>query len=431
MALVRQLALETVRLGLKNLRLHKLRSLLTALGIIFGVGAVICMLSISEGRSASQLELIRMLGSNNVIVKSKKPQESSTTGENTRLLTYGITQQDVDRIRASVPMIKRIVAMREVAFTLRRQDRKFPGVVVGADPAFFQIVRLQLARGRFLSGYDNETRQKVCVLGGGIAKELFRYEDPIGKTVTVMSLGKPMQAFTVVGVLAEVETAGVPARGIAKRDSNHDVYIPFRTADALFGTMTVIIRSGSQEFRKAEYSDLYLEVADSEHVKEVSEMVRQVMEAGHATQDYTITVPLELLMQIKAEKRNRQLILGIIAGVSLVVAGIGIMNIMLATVTERTREIGIRRALGAKQRHIAQQFLVETLVLTMVGGSLGVVAGSLGALVLTRLANWPTIITLWSVITSVGVAALVGIFFGMYPAMAAAKLDPIEALRHE
>jgi putative ABC transport system permease protein len=155
------------------------------------------------------------------------------------------------------------------------------------------------------------------------------------------------------------------------------------------------------------------------------------MATGHTQNDYMISVPLELLMQIRAEKRNRQLILGIIAGVSLVVAGIGIMNIMLATVTERTREIGIRRALGAKQRHIAQQFLVETLVLTMAGGALGVASGSAGAFVLTKLAHWPTIITVWSVLISVSVAGLVGIFFGMYPALAAARLDPIEALRHE
>jgi len=430
MAVVGQLAVETVRLGLKNLRLHKLRSLLTMLGIIFGVGAVICMLSISEGRSASQLELIRALGSNNVIVKSVKPAEGSGTGETQRMLRYGIMQKDLDRIRATIPKLKRIVAMREVAYSLRRGDRKVPGVVVGTEPAFFDVVNLRVVRGRDLSQYDDQSRQRVCVIGSDIAKDLFRYEDPLGKSITAVNV-VGLKGFTVVGVLGSVETAGTPARGIARRDSNRDVYVPFATVDGLYGAKTVVVRSGSRELREVEYSDLYLQVEDAAYVRDVSEMVRQVMAMDRVEDDYTITVPLELLMQIKIEKRNRQLILGIIAGVSLVVAGIGIMNIMLATVTERTREIGIRRALGAKQRHITQQFLVETLVLTMVGGSVGVAAGAMGALVLTRLANWPTIITLWSVVVSVGVAGLVGVFFGMYPAMAAAKLDPIEALRHE
>jgi len=431
MAVVGQLALETTRLGLKNLRLHKLRSMLTMLGIIFGVGAVICMLSISEGRSASQLQLIQMLGSNNVIVKSTKPAEGTEGGETTTLLKFGITHNDVERIRETVPMLKRVVPMREVAFTVRRGDRKMPGLVVGTDPAFFDVVNLAVASGRLLTLHDDKERLRVCVLGSEIARELFRYDDPIGQTVTAVSVSAGLMPLTVVGVLKSVETAGTPARGIAKRDTNHDVYMPFRTADAMFGSMMVIVRSGSREFRETQYSDLYVEVADAEHVKPVSEMIRQIMEVGRSVQDYVISVPLELLMQIQAEKRNRMLILGTIAGVSLVVAGIGIMNIMLATVTERTREIGIRRALGAKQRHIAQQFLVETLVLTMVGGALGVVAGTLGAVGLTRLANWPTIITAWSVLTSVSVAGLVGVFFGMYPAMAAAKLDPIDALRHE
>lgn len=433
MSLAGQLTYETVRLGLKNLWLHKLRSLLTTLGIIFGVGAVICMLSISEGRSASQLELIKLLGSNNIILKSEKPPEESSTLASASLLKYGITRKDVDRIRATVPQVKRIVPLREVAYSLRRGTLKYAGTVVGADPAFFGVVNLQVSQGRFLNRHDNEVREKTCVIGAHIARQLFPYDDPVGQTLTVITnnSGMGLQPFTVVGVLQPVETAGAPSRDVAKRDSNNDVYIPLATANALFGDRVAIVRSGSTELREMEYSDLYIEVADAEYVKDISEMIRQVFETGHPQRDYIITVPLEMLIQIQAEKQNRQIILGIIAGISLLVAGIGIMNIMLATITERTREIGIRRALGAKQRHIAQQFLVETVVLTMVGGTLGVAAGTLGAIVLTYLANWPTIITLWSVLISVGVAGTVGVFFGMYPALAAARLDPIEALRHE
>jgi putative ABC transport system permease protein len=237
--------------------------------------------------------------------------------------------------------------------------------------------------------------------------------------------------FTVVGVLRPVQTAGAPAKGVEERDLNNEVFVPFTTAATQFGEITRRTGSGSREFIKIQYSGLYVTVDEIENVMPVSKMVERVIESNHQLPDYEIKVPLARLELAKRKMRNNQLTLGFIAGVSLLVGGIGIMNIMLATVTERTREIGIRRALGAKRRNITLQFLVETVVLSTAGGLLGVALGVGGAYGITRFAEWETIVSTWSVAVSFGLSVLVGVFFGMYPAMAAAKLDPIVALRHE
>jgi len=425
-------SLETIRLGLKNLRLHKLRSLLTALGIIFGVGAVICMLSISEGASASEMELIRLLGTQNIIVKSVKPDRGSAISEsNTFILRYGVTRKDMAVIKATVPHISRLVPLREVAYEVSYADQRLGATVVGADPAFFEVVAVPADLGRFICPYDAESRTKVCVIGDAVRKRLFTFEDPLGKTLTVHNRTSGAIPFQVVGVLKPVLTAGAPARGLGERDLNHDVFIPLATADARYGDTIFTVRSGSREAQTVECSDLYVEVDDMDRVLPVSRMISRIMEYYHEKKDYEIKVPLERLQLAQKEKHNRQITLGAIAGVSLLVGGIGIMNIMLASVTERTREIGIRRALGARQRHIVAQFLVETVVLSTAGGLLGIILGWGGAWVITQSVGWPTIIQAWTVLVSFGLSVMVGIFFGMYPAVSAAKLDPIQALRYE
>ena len=424
--------IEVFWLGINNLRLHKLRASLTALGIIFGVAAVICMLSISEGASADELRLINALGTRNIIISSVKPQEETQMSKGTtRLLEYGITRADVNLISRTIPHVASAVPLREVSDAVYRQDKRFHCRVVGTNPEFFEVVNVSASRGRLLADEDLDDKKRTCVIGDEVRKNLFGYNDPIGLTVYVERFADT-QPYEVVGVLAPVRTAGAPARGVEERDLNREVMIPFTTAETRYSDTTVRRSSGSFEAFKVQLSGVYVTVDAVENVLAVAEMVRRVFEHNHEEIDYDVRVPLARLQLAEKKKRNSQLLLGFIAGISLLVGGIGIMNIMLATVTERTREIGIRRALGAKQRDISVQFLVETMVLSMAGGVVGVLLGCFGAYGINTVAAWgEAIIRPWSVVVSFGLSVLVGVFFGMYPAVSASKLDPIEALRHE
>ena len=425
------LSLETFKLGLNNIRLHKLRSLLTSLGIIFGVAAVICMLSISEGASADELRLIQLLGTQNIIVNSIKPPDTQQgSGRNSNLIEYGITRDDVALIQATVPHASLIVPLKTVSYTARHGEHQRNFDVVGTTPGFFDVVNVSVSRGRPISDEDLATRTNVCVIGEQVRRDLFPFKEPIGEIILAERYPTSIP-FTVVGVLQRVETAGTPQRGVEERDLNREILIPLSTASVQFSDTMRRLGAGSREFIKMQYSGLYVQAESTDHVLPLSRMISQVFTNNHKKMDYEIKVPLARLKLAEKKKRNNQLTLGFIAGISLLVGGIGIMNIMLASVTERTREIGIRRALGAKQRHITVQFLVETVVLSTGGGLLGAVLGVLGAHIVSSYAEWEPIVQPWAVALSFGLSALVGIFFGMYPAIMAAKLDPIEALRHE
>ncbi len=425
------LSVESFRLGLSNIRLHKLRSFLTSLGIIFGVAAVICMLSISEGASADEMRLIRLLGTQNIIVSSEKPSQSRQVAQgNSNLVEYGITRDDVSIIEQTVPNIACIVPLKTVGFSARQGEHQAPFKTVGTTSEFFDIVNISVARGRAFAPEDDANGSNVCVIGKDVANELFPSMDALGETILVKRHPSAVP-FTVVGILETVLTAGAPAEGTDKRDLNREILIPFSTAATQFGETTARLGAGSREFIKMQYSGLYIAADEVENVIPISKNVQRVFEHGHEAQDYKIRVPLAQLELAKRKKRNQQIILGLIAGISLLVGGIGIMNIMLASVTQRTREIGIRRALGARRRHITVQFLVETVVLSTSGGFIGVLLGVLSAYVISTVADWKTIVSVWSVVVSCSLSVLVGIFFGMYPAMSAARLDPIEALRHE
>ena len=424
-------SVETIALGLTNLRLHKLRSFLTSLGIIFGVAAVICMLSISEGASADEMKLIQLLGTKNIIVNSVKPPQSGQTGEgNSNLVAYGITRDDVARIRATVPHVKTIVPLKTVAFKARRGAQQASLKVVGTTDEFFEVVHIRVNRGRPLVPQDIEDRTSVAVIGAEAARELFPFTDPLGETLLVERYPTSVP-FTVVGVLESIQTAGSPARGVEERNLNREVLIPFSTATSQFGETIRKMGAGSREFVKMQFSGLYVTIDDIENVQPTAKTIQRVLEYAHEKADYELRVPLARLRLAEKKKKNNQKILGFIAGISLLVGGIGIMNIMLATVTERTREIGIRRALGAKKAHISAQFLVETIVLSTGGGLVGVILGIVSAHAINSLADWDTIVSVWSVVVSFGLSVLAGVFFGMYPALSAANLDPIDALRRE
>ena len=427
------LAIETVRLGVKNIHRHKLRSFLTTLGIICGVGAVICMLSIGEGASEAEMSLIRLLGTQNVIAQSIRPEGGGDAAEGrSMMLDYGLTDDDLSLIKGTIPQIQSIVPLREVAYEVTYSHNRTAASVVGADSKFFGVVHVEIDRGRALSSVDQAQAAKVCVIGDDIRAALFAYEDPIGKSLSVNSDAGGQVPFVIVGVLQRVDTAGLPAKGIGERNMNKDVFIPLSTAEQRYSDLHIKRTSGSSEYTRCTFSDFYIQVASIDLVLPVSEMIKRALESSHpAKHDFAVRVPLERLRLAESEKRRRQITLGCIAGISLLVGGIGIMNIMLATVTERTREIGIRRALGAKRRHITLQFLIEAIVLTTVGGMIGIILGAAGAHIITRWVGWPTVIHQWTILVSFGLAVGIGLFFGIYPASSAARLDPIEALRHE
>jgi putative ABC transport system permease protein len=429
--------IETIRLGLTNLALHKLRSLLTALGIIFGVAAVITMVAIGEGNKLKALRDIQQLGARNIIVRSVKPPEpESSSGGQQRLMDYGIRRRDMRRIEATVSPIDRVVAVKRVGSQVSHGQRLAPAAVFGTTPDLPDVTHLRVLRGRYLTQQDLSDVENVAVIGSAVAERLFPLSDPMEGFIRVDA-----QLFRVVGVLRPVGLAGGAGTALVGRDLNFDVHIPMTTAASRFGDVNVRRSSGTFEATKVELSELIVEVSDQDQVIQVADQIRLLLEKEHAKAgDTTIIVPLELLEQAERTQRMFNALMTAIAAISLLVGGIGIMNIMLATVTERTREIGIRRALGATRHHIVAQFLVETTVLSALGGLMGVAAGVGCAMSLDQLRRLiPTFmqemaepkVTAWSIIVSFVVATTVGIIFGLYPAVKASQQDPIVALRHD
>jgi len=425
--------LETLRLGLKNLLLHKLRSLLTALGIIFGVAAVITMVAIGEGNKLQALAEIKNLGSNNIIVRSVKPPESTSAMQgNARMLDYGIERVDLRRIEQTVGPIERVVPLKKVGDTITAGSRRVPGEAFGTVPALLKVTALNVERGRYLTDRDLANAEKVVVIGAEVAETLYPLDDPLGKQVRIGS-----HTLRVVGVLERVGIAGGAGTALVGRDLNYDLHMPNTTAQALYGDMIIKRTSGSSEATRTELSELYIQVPEQEQVRSVAAKIERVLHVKEQDRpDVTLIVPLELIKQAERTQAMFNRLMIAIASISLLVGGIGIMNIMLASVTERTREIGIRRAMGATRHHITSQFLVETTVLSGLGGVLGVGLGLGGTALITLLHHLDynierPQITTWSIVVSFTVAVGVGIVFGLYPAMQAARQDPIVALRHD
>jgi putative ABC transport system permease protein len=415
----------TVRLGVKSLWLHGLRSILTVLGIVFGVCSVIAMLAIGEGASLEAQEKIRQLGSHNILIRSVKPPEDmSVSASLSRVVEYGLTYDDADRIRWTLPNVKVVVPTREIRDDVRFFEKRSDAVVVGTLPWFIEVNNLVLTRGRFITNLDVKKNQNVCVLGEGLAARLFVAADPLGKLVRVKK-----HPYRVVGVMASKKTMSGD-EGLA-RDYDLDMYIPISSAKTRFGEVIAKRSSGAFEMERIQLHSLTLEVDSLEQVLITSQVVEDVLARHHKKRDYDIVVPLELLRQAEETKRIFNIVLGSIAAISLLVGGIGIMNIMLATVTERTREIGIRRALGARRRDIVTQFLSESIILSGFGGMIGLGLGVIIPFVVEASTDMRTEITLWSLFMALFVSISVGVLFGIYPANQAARMDPIEALRHE
>jgi putative ABC transport system permease protein len=425
----------TFKLGIKSLWMHRLRSTLTTLGIIFGVSSVIAMLAIGEGASRDAQEKIAQLGSKNIIIKTVQPPEDQSSGSQTQILKeYGLTYADAERFRNAIPNVQVIVPNRRLSQQAQYRIHRAAIEVVGTVPWYPEISSVRVKYGRFISNIDMHYKRGICVVDEKIINDLFGFDDPLGQDIKIAS-----DYYYVVGVVSE-QAKSKTADGLEERDATGakkvganlgSIYIPINTVRDRFGEMELQITSGSRNIEKVELQEIIVKVADIDQVLGTRQSVQTLMNRFHKKNDYEITVPLELMRRAREFQRIFTIVLGSIAAISLLVGGIGIMNIMLATVSERTREIGIRRALGAKKRDIIFQFLSETLILTLSGGLLGIILGSLIPFLVTYYGDMRTVITSGSLILAFGISAGVGIIFGLYPAYRAANMDPIESLRHE
>jgi len=417
--------LRNVQLGIKNLLLHKLRSLLTMLGMVFGVASVIAMLSIGEGASKEALAQIRKLGSTNIIISAVKPVEDEASSTTQSFVSiYGLLYEDETRIKEVFPAVERTAPVKVVRKEGRLYERALELRVVGTTPEWFDLVQRPLLGGRPLIPRDIETHAPVVVLTEYGARRLLATQQTIGQSLRIGT-----DQFEVVGIVHSEEGGG--GAGIQLPDQEVDAYVPLNVARERFGDVTTRRSSGSREREQVELHQLIVQVASNDAVEATAFGITAMLERFHKKTDYKVDIPLGLLRQAEATKRTFNIVLGSIAGISLLVGGIGIMNIMLASVTERTREIGVRRAIGAKRKQIVIQFLIETIVLSTMGGVIGIIVGVSIPIAVTFLADMPTVIAPWSLILSVGISMTVGVLFGIYPAVRAANLDPIEALRHE
>ncbi len=416
------------RLACKSLWLHRLRSLLTVLGIVFGVGSVVAMLAIGEGASQEAQEQIRRMGSRNILLASvPPPDEGDASQENSRVSAYGLLQSDLEGMRETIQGIRRFVPRRDIPSEARYGRRKFNTVIMGTTHDYVELANLQLATGRFLNARDAAYRASVCVLGASVRDALFKNIDPVG-----LQLRIGRNSFRIVGTL-ETRGEGTGATAGYGGESDAAVFIPLETMKRRYGQVIRHNSSGSWTRERIELHRITVE-SESDHEDDIARTaaaLRHFLKGRHPKNDVRVTVPQELLRQARETKRRFTIILGSIAAISLLVGGIGIMNIMLATVVERTREVGVRRALGARRSHIIAQFLSETVLLSIGGGLLGLALGVALPKLVTKFFHMATVVDPRFLILAFGISALVGLVFGMYPAIRAADLDPVEALRHE
>jgi len=425
--------LRNLKLANKSLLLHKLRSLLTMLGVVFGVASVIAMLAIGEGSKQHALEQIEKLGTNNVIISSRKPVNTggrSQQGGN-RVLTYGILYEDQARVDETIPHVERTVPIRRIPKTARVNDQIIDIDVIGTTPDWFSLIKRDLVAGRTFTQLDSQRIAPVIVITEHLARR-GKQEGEAGLLAGSYAIGEHVMLgddmFTIIGIVKSESRMGEAGSTL---DADMDAFIPLSTCRAYFGELIEQETAGSETREKVDLHQLVVEVSGRDRVETVASSVRHMMQRFHPKVDYEVSVPLELLRQAEEVQQVWNITLGSIAGISLLVGGIGIMNIMLASVTERTREIGIRRAIGAKRGQIISQFLTEALLLSVTGGAAGIAMGIVLPWVVERYSDIPTIVPMYAIVLSVGISVFVGVVFGLYPAVRAARLDPIVALRHE
>jgi putative ABC transport system permease protein len=404
---------ETLRDALVSLSAHKLRAGLSMLGMIFGVGAVIAMLSIGEGAERQALESIERLGLRNILIQSKQITREDL--EEIRKKSPGLSPRDMDAIMEAIPGVERVEPrVRVDPYKILSSDGKTDADVFGVSYRHAEWAHLDLAEGRFLDKLDEETHAQVAVIGANVRRDLFGYRSAVGSQLKVNDVW-----LEVVGVLhPEGEGAG-NIEGATLTSTAREIYLPHTTA----------LRKFEHDALDSPLDQIVVRVSDGVSSWQTAAVVEPLLELLHGGEkDYEIVVPAGLLEQSRRTQRLFKIVMGSIAGISLLVGGIGIMNIMLASVLERTHEIGLRRAVGARQRDIRYQFLVESFVISLLGGVTGIALGMAMAQIVAHYAGWPTIVTLWSIVLSTGVSVSVGLASGFYPASRAAELHPIQAL---
>jgi putative ABC transport system permease protein len=408
-----------LRLGLDNLLIHKLRSLLTMLGMIFGVAAVVSMLSIGAGAQQKVMAFIEQMGVRNLIVEAKEATNNSNW-QKIRRTSPGLTFDDFRVIRKDVSGI--VEATPRKRFTPSKwipKPQQDSPVIYGVNPSYEQIAGLTPVEGRFFDSAENEGAAPVCVLGSAAKLSLFGSADPLGRYVKLND-----QWFHVIGVVAPQLSAQTEIAGVPNQDLNNLVYAPLDS---------VIMRlEDSESYLKDEIDGIYLRLSSADDSPKTAEVVRGVLNASHHNAgDFSLIVPAELLAEQRRTERLFNTVMVAIASISLLVGGIGIMNIMLASILERTREIGVRRAVGARQSDIVRQFVVEAVLISFAGGVVGIFFGFGMSRLIAWLAGWSTIVTAGSILLAFVVSISVGMIFGTYPAVKAARLDPVEAIRYE
>ncbi|RKY88327.1 hypothetical protein DRQ09_03025 [candidate division KSB1 bacterium] len=402
--------------GIGGLRAHKLRSFLTMLGIIFGVAAVIAMLSIGEGAKQEALEQIKLLGINNILIQDFQMEDQDLTQSRTNF-SRGLTYADARSIMAICPLVEVATPQTERNMTASYKNRTTSCAVIGTTPEYSKVLNFNVEKGSFLTYYDLQERRKVCVLGGAVKKDLFRFEDPIGKRIKIGDIW-----FTVIGVMEDKSMPAGKPGSIKTRNLNQDVYIP----------ITASFKRFEVDPLASEIDQITAKVIDTKKITEAANIIRNIMRRRHNNvPDFQIIIPEALMRQSQKTQQIFNIVMGAIAGISLLVGGIGIMNIMLATVLERTREIGIRRAVGATKKDILGQFIIEAIVISFAGGIIGIFLGYSMTRAIAFYAKWRTIVNMYVLALAFSVSVGVGLVFGILPAKKAAELDPIDSLRYE
>jgi putative ABC transport system permease protein len=431
---------ESVRIGVRGLLAHRIRSVLTALGIIFGVAAVIAMLSIGEGARLEALEQIRLMGVNNILIRVKVPAPSSIEKAKANF-SPGLVSEDGEAVRAICPDIDFVVPQWEKSAPAQYRGERTQVKLVGTTPQYLQAFGYRIGEGRFIDRSHLEDQANVCVIGADIKDVLFRFENPIGKSMKIDE-----QWFSVIGIMAPQLAASKKIESLDIRNLNMDVYIPLTTAQykmerykgeggsnfRFFGGGMRFSSSNKTPIPRMVLDQLTVKLGEEEHIGEVAAIIRRILARRHyGVEDYDVIVPEALLQQSQKTQQIFNVVMGAIAGISLLVGGIGIMNIMLASVLERTKEIGVRRAVGATRVDVLTQFLFEATFLSVVGGIVGIALGFSMTELITLYAGWRTVVSFPAIILAFTVSAAVGIAFGYYPARKAAYQNPIESLHYE